>query len=324
MKAVIPAAGIGERLQPLTLTRPKVLLPVAGKPILGHILDKLIQSGIDDIVLIIGYKGDMVIDYVREHYSINVKFVEQKERKGLGHAVGMGLDDIDEPLLIVLGDTILDLDFDHFVKSGKNIIGVMEVEDPRRFGIVELTGNRIKRLVEKPKKFIGNLAIAGIYLLQHENILKKAIQYIVDHNITTKNEYQLTDALQVMLDWQEEMMVQTINACYDCGTRETLLETNRELLRTIKPHEYFFENTVIIPPVSIGRDVRIENSVIGPNVSIADKATISQSIIEDTIIDKGSVIQTAILKNSLIGQDTFVAGHVLNIDVGDKVRHDLG
>lgn len=324
MKAIIPAAGIGERLQPLTLTRPKVLLPVGGKAILGHILDKLIRSGIDDIVLIVGYKGDMVIDYVREHYSVSVKFVEQKERKGLGHAVGMGLDDIDEPVLIVLGDTILDLDFDHFVKSGKNIIGVMEVKDPRRFGIVDLDGNRIKRLVEKPREFIGNLAIAGIYLLQHENILKKAIRYIMDHNITTKNEYQLTDALQVMLDWQEEMVVQTINACYDCGTRETLLETNRELLRTIRPQDYSFDKTVIIPPVIIGQAVRIENSVIGPNVSIADKATISQSIIEDSIIDEMSVIQTAILKNSLVGQDAFVAGHALSIDVGDKTRYDLG
>lgn len=324
MKAIIPAAGIGERLQPLTLTRPKVLLPVGGKAILGHILDKLIRSGIDDIVLIVGYKGDMVIDYVREHYSVSVKFVEQKERKGLGHAVGMGLDDIDEPVLIVLGDTILDLDFDHFVKSGKNIIGVMEVKDPRRFGIVDLDGNRIKRLVEKPREFIGNLAIAGIYLLQHENILKKAIRYIMDHNITTKNEYQLTDALQVMLDWQEEMVVQTINACYDCGTRETLLETNRELLRTIRPQDYSFDKTVIIPPVIIGQAVRIENSVIGPNVSIADKATISQSIIEDSIIDETSVIQTAILKNSLVGQDAFVAGHALSIDVGDKTRYDLG
>ncbi len=324
MKAVIPAAGIGKRLQPLTLTRPKVLLPVAGKPILGHILDKLIQSGIDEIVLIIGYKGDMVIDYVKEHYSIGVKFVEQIERKGLGHAVGMGLDDIDEPVLIVLGDTILDLDFDHFVKSGKNIIGVMEVEDPRRFGIVELDGNRIKRLVEKPQDYIGNLAIAGIYLLQHENILKKAIQYIVDHNITTKNEYQLTDALQVMLDWKEEMTVEVINACYDCGTRETLLETNRELLKTIGQQSHSLKKTVIIPPVTIGQNVCIENSVIGPNVSIADNTTIAQSIIEDSIIDKRSVIQMAILKNSLIGQDAFVVGHALSIDVGDKIRHNLG
>ena len=119
-------------------------------------------------------------------------------------------------------------------------------------------------------------------------------------------------------------MVETINACYDCGTRETLLETNRELLRTIEPQEYSFEKTVIIPPVSIGRDVHIESSVIGPNVSIADNATIAQSIIEDSIIDETSVIQTAILKNSLIGQDAFVTGYALSIDVGDKTRHDLG
>ena len=324
MKAVIPAAGIGKRLQPLTLTRPKVLLPVAGKPIIGHILDKLIQSGIDEIVLIVGYKGDMVTEYVRKHYPVNVRFVEQKERKGLGHAVGMGLEDIDEPVLIILGDTILDLDFDHFVKSRENIIGVMEVADPRRFGIVELNGNRVKRLVEKPREYIGNQAIAGIYLLQHENILKNAIQHIVDHNIKTKNEYQLTDALQVMLERQQEMTVETINACFDCGTRETLLETNRILLEKTIRQRYSFKNTVIVPPVYIGRGVRIENSVVGPYVSVAAKTTLFQSIVEDTIIDEGSMIHTAILKNSLIGQSSRVTGLGLNVDVGDKSRHDLG
>jgi len=324
MKAVIPAAGIGKRLQPLTLTRPKVLLPVAGKPILGHILDKLIRSGIDEIVLIVGYKGDMVTEYIGKHYSVNVKFIEQKERKGLGHAVGMGLADIDEPVLIILGDTILDLDFDHFIKSGKNVIGVMEVEDPRRFGIVELDGDRVKRLIEKPQEFIGNQAIAGIYLLQHQNILKKAIQHIVDHNITTKNEYQLTDALQVMLEWREEMTVETIKACYDCGTRQTLLDTNRILLKNAEPQSGSFENTVIVPPVYIGKNVTITKSVIGPYVSIADNVTVSNSVVEDSIIDEGSEVRTAILRDSLIGQEAKVSGVGVSIDVGDKTRHDLG
>ena len=214
--------------------------------------------------------------------------------------------------------------FDHFVKSRENIIGVMEVADPRRFGIVELNGNRVKRLVEKPREYIGNQAIAGIYLLQHENILKNAIQHIVDHNIKTKNEYQLTDALQVMLERQQEMTVETINACFDCGTRETLLETNRILLEKTIRQRYSFKNTVIVPPVYIGRGVRIENSVVGPYVSVAAKTTLFQSIVEDTIIDEGSMIHTAILKNSLIGQSSRVTGLGLNVDVGDKSRHDLG
>ncbi|MCK4447069.1 MAG: nucleotidyltransferase family protein, partial [Candidatus Marinimicrobia bacterium] len=138
MKAIIPAAGIGERLRPLTLTRPKVLLPVAEKPILGHILDRIIESGIEDVTLIVGYMGDQVIEYVKNHYDLNLDFVEQKERKGLGHAVWKGLNSSNEPVLILLGDTILDLNYYKFAQSQYNIIGVMTVEDPRRFGIVEV------------------------------------------------------------------------------------------------------------------------------------------------------------------------------------------
>lgn len=323
MKAIIPAAGIGKRLQPLTLTRPKVLLPVAGKPILGHILDRLIQSGIDEIVIIVGYKSDLVIDYVKRHYSVNVRFVEQRERKGLGHAVGMGLDDADEPVLIILGDTILDVDYDRFVKSTENIIGVMEVEDPRRFGIVETDGEKVKRLVEKPQEDIGNLAIAGIYLIQHANLLRKAVLHIVEQNITTKNEYQLTDALQAMLDWGEPMIVARIDACFDCGTRATLLETNRILLARTVTETAAYRNTVIIPPVTIGSEVRIENSVIGPFVSIGDKTQISRSIIEDTVIDEAAEIQTAILRETLAGQRTSIRGLALGVDIGDDTEHDF-
>jgi len=324
MKAVIPAAGIGKRLQPLTLTRPKVLIPVAGKPILGHILDKLIQSGIDEITLIVGYKGDMVIEYVRNNYPIQVNFVDQKERKGLGHAVEMGLVDHDEPVLIILGDTILDLDFNHFVKSNKNIIGVMEVEDPRRFGIAELEGGRVKHLIEKPEHSVSNLAIAGIYLLQHENLLKKAIRNIIDNNITTKGEYQLTDALQVLLDWNEEMIVEKIHACYDCGTRETLLNTNRHLLNHLTPEQLSFKNTIIVPPVYIHSDASVADSVIGPYVSIAQGAVVERSILEDTIIDETAHVRNAVLKNSLIGQAAEVYGTDHSIDVGDASRQNLG
>jgi len=300
------------------------LLPVAGKPIIGHILDRLIKSGIDEITLIVGYKADMVVDYVKNHSPVKVNFVEQKERRGLGHAVGLGLEDVEKPVLIILGDIILDLDFDHFICCGKNSIGVMEVEDPRRFGIVEMEGDRVKRLVEKPREFIGNLAIAGIYLLQHESILKKAIQYTIDNNITTKGEYQLTDALQIMLDWNEEMTIETIHACYDCGTRETLLDTNRVLLEKLDNQSYSYRNTVIVPPVFIGRNVTISNCIIGPYVSIGDNAVVTGTILEDSIIDESTEIQSAVLKNSLIGRDAKVTGTQNSIDVGDASRQNLG
>jgi glucose-1-phosphate thymidylyltransferase len=324
LKAIIPAAGIGKRLRPLTLSRPKVLLPVAGKPIIGHILDRLVQSGIDEISVIVGYKAEMVVDYVKSHLTMKVNFVEQKKRRGLGHAVGMGLEDVNQPALIILGDTILDLDFNHFIKCKKNNIGVMQVDDPRRFGIVEMDGERVKRLVEKPQKYIGNLAIAGIYLLQDQSVLKRAIQYIVDHHITTRGEYQLTDALQVMLDWNSEMIVEMIEACFDCGTRETLLETNRALLEKMEASEHHYQDSTVIPPVYIGKDVSISNSVIGPYVSLGDQVTIQSSVIEDTIIDAHSAIRSAILKSALIGQKAEVTGSAHSIDVGDATRQNLG
>lgn len=324
MKAIIPAAGIGKRLQPLTLTRPKILITVAGKPIIGHILDKLIQSGIDEITLIIGYMGEQVVDYVENNYSVRVNFVEQKERKGLGHAVEMGLDEREEPVLIVLGDTILDLNFKHFIQSKLNIIGVMEVDDIRRFGIVEMENDRVLRLVEKPEHSHSNLAIAGIYLLQNEYLLKKAIRHIIENNITTKGEYQLTDALQILLNWKEEMTVEMVRACYDCGTREALLETNRHLLSQQIHQPCSFPNTSIIPPVYIHPEAAIKDSVIGPYVSIASGVIIERAILEDTIVDEKSSVQKAVLKDSLIGGGTTVIGKEHRIDAGDHSLRNLG
>jgi len=323
MKAIIPAAGIGERLRPLTLTRPKVLLPVAEKPILGHILDRIIESGIEDVTLIVGYMGDQVIEYVKNHYDLNLDFVEQKERKGLGHAVWKGLNSSNEPVLILLGDTILDLNYYKFAQSQYNIIGVMTVEDPRRFGIVEVKDGWVSKLVEKPEKPLSNLAIAGIYLLQSQERLKKAIEYIIENDITTKGEYQLTDALQVMLSWNDRMKTENIEACYDCGTRKTLLETNRHLLEKIDYKANKYPNSVIIPPVYIHPKADIRKSIVGPYVSIGDGVTICDSVIEDSIISDGANLKNVCLKNSLLGSKSSIQGMYHIVDVGDNCARNL-
>jgi len=323
MKAIIPAAGIGERLRPLTLTRPKVLLPVAEKPILGHILDRIIESGIEDVTLIVGYMGDQVIEYVKNHYDLNLDFVEQKERKGLGHAVWKGLNSSNEPVLILLGDTILDLNYYKFAQSLYNIIGVMTVEDPRRFGIVEVKDGWVVKLVEKPEKPLSNLAIAGIYLLQSQERLKKAIEYIIENDITTRGEYQLTDALQVMLSWNDRMKTENIEACYDCGTRKTLLETNRHLLEKIDYKVNKYPNSVIIPPVYIHPKADIRKSIVGPYVSIGDGVTICDSVIEDSIISDGANLKNVCLRNSLLGSKSSIHGKYHIVDVGDNCARNL-
>ncbi len=324
MRAVIPAAGIGKRLRPLTLTKPKVLLPVAGKPILGHILDRVIESGIREVTLIVGYYGDLVRDYVRKNYDLSFEFAEQEVRRGLGHAVGMGLKDSDEPVLILLGDTVVDMNFGKFRECRDNIIGVMEVDDPQRFGIVEVDGLRVRSLVEKPENPPSNLAIAGVYLLQSQRELQSAIRHIVDKDITTKGEYQLTDALSVMLSRNRRMQIERIKACYDCGTRETLLETNRHLLSLRKPELYDSAENRIIPPVFIHPEAQLKNCIVGPHVSIGSDTILEQSVIANSIVGEHSRLRRSVLEGSIIGDHCHVTGKTKTIDLGDYSSAEIG
>lgn len=308
MKVIIPAAGVGNRLRPFTITKPKALLPVADKPIIGHILDRVFRLEVDEITLIIGHHGEQLRSYVADNYPAIVKFVEQEELKGLGHAVELGLEEFNRPVLIILGDTILELDFPRFIRHRENVIGVMEVENPQLFGIAETKGIRVTQVIEKPEHSSSNLGIAGIYLIQHECLLKKAIRYLFENEIKTKGEYQLTDALQVLLEWNEPMVVEKIQACYDCGTRETLLDTNRHLLNNFTAPESEYPDSVIIPPVFIHPEAKIVRSIIGPYVSIGQGVTVEESLLQDMIIDENSIVRRTNLSKSIIGENTELTG----------------
>jgi len=323
LKAIIPAAGVGERLRPLTLTRSKVLLPVAGKPIIGHIYDRLALTGIKDVTVIIGYYGEQVREYSLKNYNFNFTFVEQNERCGLGHAVGLGLNPNDGPVMIILGDVILELDFKKLSSSSENLIGVMPVEDPRRFGIVEMKAGKVVRLVEKPSSSTSNLAIAGIYLIQKGALLKKAVEYIISANIKTKGEYQLTDALQKMLEWGETFQVIDIEHNLDCGTRKTLLETNAYLLNKNPQPLPNLPEAVIIPPVYIGHDAVIKRSIVGPNVHLGSATQVMNSVLSNSIISDGAILRDVVLNESLIGQKSQVSGIVQQIDTADYTVQKL-
>jgi glucose-1-phosphate thymidylyltransferase len=208
MKAVIPAAGVGTRLRPHTYSMPKILLNVAGKPMISYIIDELIEvKEIDSIIIIVGHLGDKVQQYITNRYSdvknIKFEFIEQKEMLGLAHAVYMAKEYLDgEPVVIVLGDTIFELNLADFLASKHSSIGVKQVEDPRRFGVVESKDGFITRMVEKPASpevSHSRNAIAGLYYIKNSVQLMKAIEYIMKHNVKTKNEFQLTDALQYMI-----------------------------------------------------------------------------------------------------------------------------
>lgn len=333
MKAIIPAAGIGTRLRPHTYSVPKILLNVAGKPIICHIIDDLLKlKQIDKIIIIVGHLGDKVQSTLLSRYKNIVSdkfiFIEQKEMLGLGHAVNMGKEFAkDDSLLIILGDTIFEFDYNSFVNLNVSALGVKDVENPERFGIVEVKDKYISRMIEKPKPedTDSRKAIAGIYLVKDSNKLFGAIDYLIKNNVRTKNEFQLTDALQYMVSNGEKFLPFEIQNWFDCGKPETLLSTNKYLLESFQNHysDNNFKNSIIVSPSFIGDDCVIENSIIGPYSTISSNCTIKNSIIENTIVGEQSLIENAILKESIIGAEVIVKGDSKQLYIGDSTEIKL-
>ena len=324
MKVIIPVAGIGTRLRPHTYSVPKVLLHVAGKPILGHILDIVKQLKINQVVLIVGFLGDQIVEYVKKNYKFKCKFIEQRELKGLGYALNMASGEMEdgEPVLVILGDTVFEADLLPVIGGKYDALGVKRVADPRRFGIVEMKGKFVKRLIEKPEKPTTNLAAVGVYYFKSTGMLKESLSEIIAKKIITKNEYQLTDALQLMIDRGVKFETFNITGWYDCGKPETLLETNRQLLQKMKPQRKL-KTSILIPPVFVSKSAQVENCILGPNVSIADKAILKNSIIKNSIIGEQACVENSTLDSSLIGNNAHVRGNLLRLNVGDSSEVDL-
>jgi glucose-1-phosphate thymidylyltransferase len=321
LKAIIPAAGIGTRLRPHTYTLPKALLYVAGKPIISHILDDVVKLDLSGIVLIVGYKGELIEDYVRKHYKdLNIDFVIQEERKGIGHAIDLtrGVADCDEPLLIILGDTIVKADLGKLVTSKHNVLGVKEVDDPRRFGVCEVDGEYITKLVEKPENPPSNLALVGLYYLRNSRALFEALREEIDNGITNHGEYQITDALQMMIEKGEKFITYEIDEWFDCGKPEAMLETNRKLLQDAGRDVPSIDGSIVIPPVSISPGAEIVNSIIGPYVSIAEKAVVHNSIVRDSVLAEECSVKDTLLESSLVGANAAIHGGFHKVDVGDS------
>ncbi len=321
MKVIIPAAGIGARLRPHTHSAPKALLYVAGKPILGHILDQIIPLKPSEVVITVGFLGAKVIDYVEKNYDINVRFVRQQELLGLGYAIYLGIDpDETDDLLIILGDTIVETDWSCLLKSNRNIIAVKEVDDPRRFGVVETDGTKITSIVEKPEDPASNLAVVGVYYIKDTAIFREALDEIYVSGLRTNGEFQVTDAFELLLRKGVDIHVCPIDGWYDCGKRESLLETNKHLLESLPDEKKHvtIEGCVVIPPVYVDPDARVEESIIGPNTSIAAGSSISNSIISNSIISAGARVENARLTSSLVGNHAVVRGSFKILNVGDS------
>lgn len=329
MKVIIPAAGAGKRLFPHTFTKPKPMVYIAGKPIIGHILDRMKDLDPEEIVMVVGYKKEQIISYVNRNYSgiFKIRYIDQEEQLGLGHSIYVAKDAIgNSEIMIALGDMIFKAGYSEFFKNHTingdcaGSIGVREVEHPEKYGIVELEGNYIKRLEEKPEKPVSNLGIAGVYFIKETGILLSIIDDMIKNNKYTRGEYQLTDALQEMVNRGFQLKTFTVSSWYDTGHPESLLETNQVLLDEKEgiDNVHQIKDSVIIQPVSIGNNVTVINSVIGPHASIASDTYIESSIISDSVIGSRSRITKANLQRSIVGDDASVLGKHNSLNIGDS------
>ncbi len=321
MKAVIPAAGMGKRLLPHTLALPKVMLNVAGKPILAHIVEDLIRVGFTEISIIVGYRKDVIIEYFQDRYPVKFNFPVQTEMLGLGHAVRYGLEDSRSPVLILLGDTIFRTDLARFRNLDVNTLGVAEVTDPRRFGIVSTDSEQhITDLVEKPENPPSNLAIAGLYYIREQGQLLRAIDRLIREDRRTRDEFQLTDALKIMIDSGDVFQAEHIDGWYDCGKKETLISTSGALLGDQNTILGRSEDCVLIPPVHIGKNASVKRCILGPNVTVSEDSIVEDSIAQSCIFNTGSQIFNSVLRDSIIGSGAVVQGKhsILNLsDFGE-------
>lgn len=331
MKIIVPMAGMGKRLRPHTLTTPKPLLPVAGKPIVQRLVEDITaicKGKVEEIAYITGRFGEAaekhLLDVAKELGAKGHIFY-QDDPLGTAHAIWCAKECLKGEVIVAFADTLFRADFD-LDPSADGVIWVKSVEDPRQFGVVTLdSSGTIQEFVEKPEKFVSNLAIIGIYYFKSGETLLSEIQYLLDNNIRDKGEYQLTNALENMKNKGMKFLPGEVKDWMDCGNKDNLLDTNKKVLEYLAtdgkelsisdPGK--FSNAWIIEPSSIGEDVEIENAIIGPYVSIGKGSKIHNSIVKNTIIRDNVTVQDAVVDDSIIGNHCVVKGEAQRLNLGD-------
>lgn len=329
MKAIIPVAGAGTKLRPHSYTQPKALIPLAGKTVLSIIIDQLREAGITEFIFIVGYLGEKIEDYVNAKYpELQTHYVHQTDRQGVGHAVELTKELVSgDEVFVVLGDTICEYDVKEVISCPDSMIGLRKVEDPREFGVAELDEEGlIVHVVEKPQIPKSNMAMVGIYKIRESSQLFDCLENNIRLGLRSHGEYNLTDALDCMIRAGVKFRSFKVENWFDCGRKETLLESNALLLKKFATDTDAgqFENTVIVPPVSIGTGCVIKNSIIGPNVAIGENTTVDYSIVKDSIIGSYSNLFDIVLADSVIGSDTNLRGESRSLNIGDNTSIDLG
>lgn len=294
------------------------------------IVDQLKEAGIHEFIFIVGYLGNKIQDFVKEKYpDLNAHFVQQNERQGIGHAILLAKDIVkDDELFVVLGDTICEYNVKELVELPDSALGVKRVDDPRNFGVAEIDEEGfIERVVEKPQIPKSNMALVGIYRIKETNVLFDCLENNIRNQLRSYGEYNLTDAIECMIKNGAKFRPFKVQNWFDCGRKETLLASNATLMKKFGgkiSDEQTFENTIIVPPVSIAAGCSISNSIIGPNVAIGESTTIKSSIIKDSIIGSYADLFDIVLTQSLIGSDTEVKGETRSLNIGDNTEIDLG
>jgi glucose-1-phosphate thymidylyltransferase len=330
MKAIIPVAGAGTKLRPHSYSQPKALIPLAGKTVLSIIIDQLREAGINEFIFIIGYLGEKIEDHVKNKYpDLKAHYVHQTDRQGVGHAIRLTWDIVNhDEVFVVLGDTICEYDVKEVISNPYSMIGLRKVDDPRNFGVAEIEEDGfISHVVEKPQIPKSNMALVGVYKIKESEQLFQCLESNIQQGLRSYGEYNLTDALDCMIKAGVKLNSFKVENWFDCGRKETLLESNATLLKKFaqeNPIKYEFENTVIVQPVSIGAGCNIKNSIIGPNVAIGDNTVIDYSIVKNSIIGSFSNLFDIVLETSVIGSDTNLRGETRSLNIGDNTSIDLG
>jgi glucose-1-phosphate thymidylyltransferase len=326
MKIIVPMAGIGKRMRPHTLTVPKPLLKVAGKSIVHRLVEDIAgvcEEKIDEIAFVIGDFGDQVekdLLAIAENLGASGKIFHQEEALGTAHAVLCAKESLEGKVVVAFADTLFYADF-KLDEEKDGIIWVEKVEDPRPFGVVQLSEDGvIQEFVEKPQEFVSDLAIIGIYYFKDGANLRDELQYLIDNDIKDKGEYQLTNALENMKAKGAKFYPGKVDEWLDCGNKNATVHTNNRVLSRTGGQiadDVVKENSIIIEPCFIGENVKLINSVVGPNASVGSGTTLENVIVKDSIVQSESSISNEILDNAMIGSNVLYEGKTKDFSLGD-------
>ena len=333
MKVIIPLAGFGTRMRPHTWSRPKALMHVAGNTVLGHILEQIKSITTNEVIFIVGYKGDEIQTWISENYShLDARFVVQEEPLGQAHALWLCRHFLDDsPVFMTFGDGIIDAAYESLSDSeADGVAFVQEVEDPRSFGVAVLNEvGHVSRIIEKPDSLENRLALVGAYWFKNGRKLQQVLDRVIEENVKTKGEYYLADALALLLEDGFTMRTMETQFWFDTGTPENILETNKRLLGLGYGSEdaidrSYGEDFTVIPPVFIHETAVVNNCVIGPYVSIGPNVHMERTVVRQSIIDANSQLSDVNLNECLIGENVEMKGTVQTLFVGDNTKIKLG